>query len=228
MSAGGSGGFDSRAWTGPENPPPQLDRGRARIAFAKAGGPPALRPQRVSSLVVAAGFALLVLATLFLPSVLDPWPLPASALDPLRGGSPMPWALTSTGIRALLFGLVILASLCGVALAWASRGALARGFEAAEGPGREAVFVTHRADLLAPVLSFGLLARAGEHPRVSLWLLLLTGFLALFLVRAMTAVAERRFAGLGTRSNRASRWDVVALGASFVLLTAMLVRLVWT
>lgn len=227
------GGFDSRAWTGPEPQPPKIDPRPARAAFAQAGGASARLPQRVASGLVALGVVLLLGLALLQPAVLDPWPVPGFALERFREGwtasglgalMPLPtWTITGNDIRVLLLGLTLLAASAGVVLAWCVRRALARGFEAAESVGPHAVFVTHPVDLLAPLACFCVLSAPLGSGSLSLLLLLLLGLLARLVSRAMTAIAERRFAGLPARSNRASHWDAASLAAGFGALAAGLV-----
>lgn len=230
-----SGGFDSRVWTGPEPEPARPAAKGARAAFAQAGGATALLPQRACIFVVALFFALIMAVVLLRSSPIDPWPLPRTTLGQLRetwiasGFAELLPVLhgtrTGNGIRACLTGLVLIASLGGIVSAWYARRSLALGFAAAEGPKRDTVFVTHHVSLFAPVFSFCILAGPVDDAGGSLTFLLVMGLLALFTARAITAVAERRFAGLGSRSREPSRWDVAGLCVSLAALSVTFLRL---
>lgn len=230
-----SGGFDSRAWTGPEPEPARPDAKSARAAFAKTGGATALLPQRACLFVVALFFALIMAVALLRSSPIDPWPLPRTTLGQLRETwiasgladllPVMPGTMTGNGIRACLTGLAVIASLGGIVSAWCARRSLALGFAAAEGPKRDTVFVTHHVALFAPVFSFCILAGPVDDPGYSLTFLLMMGLLALFTARTITAVAERRFAGLGSRSREPSRWDIAGVCVSLAAMSVTFLRL---
>lgn len=230
-----SDGFDSRVWTGPEPEPARPDAKAARAAFAKAGGATALLPQRACLFVVALFFALIMAVALLQSSPIDPWPLPRTTLGQLHEtwiasglAERLPvlhGTVTGNGIRACLTGLVALASLCGIGSAWWARRSLALGFAAAEGPKRHTVFVTHHVALFAPVFSFCMLAGPVDDAGGSLMFFLVMGVLALFTSRAITAVAERRFAGLGSRSRESSHWDIAGLCVSLAALSVTFLRL---
>ncbi len=239
-ASGSPGGIDSRAWTGPEPQVPEpADRAAALAAFARAGGPAATRPQRMAGLVVFAGLVPFALLALFGASGLDPWPLSPRAWDALRA-NPLADALRAvleaSGLAALAphLGayaalLALLASLAGIALAWRGRTALARGFRAAEaGSISGSVFVTRLADPLPPVLGLAFIARAFAAGEANLLTAFLLVPVVVLLARAVTALAERRVAGLGRRSAEPSTWDLVTLAAALAAMLALLAYAVMT
>lgn len=228
-----SHGFDSRAWTGPEPERPTLDRRRARAAFRAAGGSGAVRPQRMASSFLWIGLGSLLAFALLGPMDVDPWPVPTVWRNEVRELFGLGWstagpdatgrARVTVGPDILLLITTLLAGWAGILTAWTCRRALARGFRAEEADRVGAVFVTRRVDLLAPGIGF-LFLTASEADTISLATLLVLALLSVTTVRAMTAVAERRFAGLGARSPVASRWDVAALVASSTVLAMVIVR----
>ncbi|MCR0985072.1 hypothetical protein [Roseomonas populi] len=237
MSTGQGPPIDSRRWTGPEPAAPPLDRRGARAAFLAAGGPGAAAPQRAASAASWAGLALL-------PFVVLAGAEPGASLlglEPtaarLRGGleallSPSLGLKGAGGMVSLLGDPRLLAALLalggsavGIASAWRHRAALARGFAAAEAGVPGVAFRTHRYWEAAP---FVLLLVAWRPLGGDLLLLnaLALWLLARLAAGTLTALAERRAAGLGARSPASSGWDlaslVLSLGALLLLLAYLL------
>jgi hypothetical protein len=233
MSARNAPVADSRRWTGPEPSPPTLDRRAARAAFQAAGGRGAAAPQRAASAVSWAGLALLPLvvlagadarAELFGLEPLAAWlrEVLEARLSPALGPRDADGMVALLGDPRLLATLLALAgAFAGILSAWRNRAALARGFAAAEAGVPGAVFAPRRHREAAPFI----LLFVGWRPLEGglLWLNALALWLvARFAAGTLTALAERRAAGLGARSALSSGWDLAMSAASLSALLLLL------
>jgi len=224
---------DSRRWTGPEPAPPALDRRASRAAFEAAGGPGARAPQRAASAVSWIGLAVLPFVVLAgadgRARLLGLEPLAARLrgglegwLSPILGVKDTEGMVALLGDPRLLAGLLaLLGGLAGIASAWRHRAALARGFGAAEAGVPGAVFTTRRYGEAAPFLLLFVGTRPAGGDLLALNALALW-FVARLAAGGLTALAERRAAGLGGRAAAPSGWDAATMAASLGALLLLL------
>ncbi|WP_458095000.1 hypothetical protein [Roseomonas sp. WA12] len=222
MSKEAAPGVDSRGWTGPEPAPAQADRRLARAAFLAAGGPGAAAPQRAASAVSWAGLGVMA-GVILLGADRDSW-LPG--LGPLamrvRGGvegwlAGFAGPKTAEGLVVLMGApgllaamLAILGAVAGILSAWRNRAALTRGFGAADALAPGGAFATLRHWEAAPLF----LLLAGVKPAGGFWLVVnavLLWLIARFAAGQLTAIAERRAAGLAMRGASPSGWDLATI-----------------
>ena len=210
-----------------------LDQRASRAAFMAAGGPGATAPQCAASAVSWIGLGLLPLVVL---AGADgrAWLL---GLEPLAGrlrGGLEAWLFSALGTkdvegmaallsdpRLLAALLALLGGLAGIASAWRHRAALARGFAAAEAGVPGATFATRRYGEAAPFLLIfmGMRPVGGDMLVPNALVLCLVAHLA---AGGLTAMAERRAAGLGWHAAAPSSWDAATMAASLGALLLLL------